>query len=87
VDCHADAGPDQAIHEELPHQGRMPNDPAAELLRQLANHYLHQPGSQVNVVHMEPAPAGGMIRVVITLELASLLLAPYSLLAALAVTA
>jgi hypothetical protein len=72
VDWHAEVGPDRAIHEEWPHQGRVPNDPAAEVLRQLANRYLHQPGSQVGMIHMERGPAGG-IRVVITLELADLL--------------
>ena len=72
VDWHPEAEPDQAIREEWPHRGRVPNDPATEVLRQLANRYLHQPGSQVDMVHMEPGPAGG-IRVVITLELADLL--------------
>jgi hypothetical protein len=72
VDWHIEAGPDPAIREEWPHQGRVPNDPAADVLRQLANRYLNQPGSQFGTIHMEPGPTGG-IRVVITLEMADLL--------------
>jgi hypothetical protein len=65
----AAAGPAQASLDEFPHQE--PNEPAVEVLRRLANRYLNQPGSQVDI-RMEPGPAGG-IRMVITLELAELL--------------
>ena len=59
---------------ELPHQGHMPMiiEPATEVLRKLANHYLNQPDSQVGMVRMEPGLGGG-VGVVITLELAALL--------------
>jgi hypothetical protein len=69
------AGPDRALLGEWPHQGLgpVPNDPpAAEVLRQFASRYLHQPGSRIDTVRMEPGLAGG-IRVVITIELADLL--------------
>jgi hypothetical protein len=71
VDWHAEAGPDRAIREERPYQGRVLNDQDAEVLRQLANRYLHQPGSQFGTIQVEPGPSG--IRLVITLELADLL--------------
>ena len=69
---HDEAGPDRAFLGEWPHQGPVLNDPAAEVLRQFASRYLHQPGSQVDMVRMEPGLAG-RIRVVITIELADLL--------------
>ncbi len=68
---HGGAGPAEAFLNEWPYQVPVPNEPAREVLRRLANHYLHQPGSQVEMVRMEPGPAGG-IQVVITLELADL---------------
>jgi hypothetical protein len=68
---HGRAGPAQAFLDEWPYQVPVPNEPAREVLRRLANGYLHQPGSQVEMVRMEPGPAGG-IQVVITLELADL---------------
>ena len=68
----AEAGPAQAFLDELPHQVPALNEPAAEVLRRLANRYLNELDSQVDMVRMEPGPAGG-IRVVITLELADLL--------------
>ena len=68
---HGGAGPAQAFLDEWPHQVPIPNELAREVLRRLANGYLHQPGSQVEMVRMEPGPAGG-IQVVITLELAGL---------------
>jgi hypothetical protein len=68
----AEAGPAQAFLDELPHQVPVLNEPAAEVLRRLANRYLNELDSQVDMVRMEPGPAGG-IRVVITLELADLL--------------
>ena len=69
---HDEAGPDRAFLGEWPHQGPVLNDPAAEVLRQFASRYLHQPGSRIDMVCMEPGLAGG-IRVVITIELADLL--------------
>jgi len=57
--------------DELPHQVPILNEPAVEVLRRLANRYLNELNSQVDMVRMEPGPAGG-IRVVITLELADL---------------
>ena len=47
------------------------NEPAGEILRHMANRYLNDPDSQVNMIHMEPGTGGG-IRVEITLELADL---------------
>jgi hypothetical protein len=70
ADQHGGAGPAQAFLGEWPNQVPVPNE-VREVLRRLANRYLHQPGSQVEMVRMEPGPAGG-IQVVITLELADL---------------
>jgi hypothetical protein len=64
-------GPAQAFLDEWPHQGPGFNEPATEVLRRLANRYLNGLDSQIDMVRMEPSPAGG-IRVVITLELADL---------------
>ena len=47
------------------------NEPARETLRRMANRYLNDPNSQVNMIRMEPGIAGG-IRVDITLELADI---------------
>jgi hypothetical protein len=68
------AGPAEAFLDEWPHRVPDFNEPLAarELLRRLANRYLNEPDSQVDVVRIEPGRAGG-IRVVITLELADLL--------------
>ena len=71
VDWHAEAVPDRAIREERPYQGRVLNDQNAEVLRQLANRYLNQPGSQFGTIHVERGVGG--VRLVITLELADLL--------------
>ena len=61
-----------AFVDELPHQAHVPIEPATEVLRRLASRYLNQPGSQVDMVRMEPGLGGG-VRVVITVELADLL--------------
>lgn len=71
ADQHGGADPAQVFTDEWPNQVPIPNEQAREVLRRLANRYLHQPGSQVEMVRMEPGPAGG-IQVVITLELADL---------------
>ncbi|KAI0293568.1 hypothetical protein BC826DRAFT_969102 [Russula brevipes] len=68
---HAAEGPAQAFPDGWPHRGPVPNDPAAEVLRRLASRYLHQPGSEVYMVHIELVPTR-RFRVVITLELADL---------------
>jgi len=68
---HAPA-PAPAFVDELPHQAHVPIEPATEVLRRLASRYLNQPGSQVDMVRMEPGLGGG-VRVVITVELADLL--------------
>ena len=71
---HAPGGLAPAFVDEFPHQAHLPVmiEPATEVLRRLASHYLNQPDSQVGMVHMEPGLGGG-VRVVITLELADLL--------------
>ena len=72
VDQLAAAGPGLARLDEWPRQVPAPGEPATEILRRFANRYLNHPNSQVDMVCMEPRPAGG-IRMVITLELADLL--------------
>ena len=72
VDQHAAAGPGLPHINELRHQVPALGEPATEILRRLANRYLNHPDTQVDMVCMEPGPAGG-IRMVITLELADLL--------------
>ena len=71
VDQRTAAGPGLAYLDARPHQVPTLGEPATEILRRLANHYLNHPDSQVDMVHMEPGPAGG-IKMVITLELADL---------------
>lgn len=61
----------QALLDEGPHQVPVFNEPAREILRRMANRYLNDPESQVNMIRMEPGTAGG-IRVDITLGLADL---------------
>ena len=56
---------------ERPHQVPIFVGPAREILRRMADRYLNDPDSQVNMIRMEPGTAGG-IRVDITLELANL---------------
>lgn len=63
-------GPAQAFFDERPDQGPVPNGPAAEILRQLAILYLHEPNSQVAMINMEPDHFHG-VRIVITLDLAT----------------
>ncbi|KAH9981762.1 hypothetical protein BJV74DRAFT_853968 [Russula compacta] len=65
---HAAPGPAGAIF----HHGPVPNEPATEALRQLANRYLQQANTQVDMVGIEQDPAGGF-KVVITLKSAVLL--------------
>jgi hypothetical protein len=60
----------QVLDEGL-HQVPIINEPAREILRRMANRYLNDPDSQVNMIHIEQGTAGG-IRVEITLELADL---------------
>jgi len=72
VDQHAAAGPGLPHLDEFPHQDPALGEPATEILRRLANRYSNHPDSRVDMVRMEPRPAGG-IRMVITLELADLL--------------
>ena len=72
VDQGAVAGPGLAHLDEWPHRVPAPGEPATEILRRLASRHLNHPDSQVDMVRVEPRPAGG-IRMVITLELADLL--------------
>lgn len=65
------AGPARALPGEWPPRGPLPNQPANEVLRQLAILYLREPNSQVADIRMEPSHAHG-ISVVITLELTDL---------------
>ena len=71
ADQGAAADPGLANLDEWPHQVPALGEPATVILRRLANRYLDHPDSQVDMVRMEPGPAGG-IRVVITVELADL---------------
>jgi hypothetical protein len=65
-------GPIQAAFFNLPpHQNPAPGQPAAVNLRQFASHYLHHPNSQVNMIFMEPGPAGHC-RMTIILDMADL---------------
>jgi len=61
----------QALLDEGLHQVPIFNEPSREILRRMANRYLNDPDSQVDMIRMEPGTAGG-IRVNITLELADL---------------
>ena len=61
----------QALLDEGLHQVPIFNEPAREILRRMANRYLNDPDSQVNMIHIEQGTAGG-IRVNISLELAGL---------------
>ncbi|KAI0289539.1 hypothetical protein B0F90DRAFT_1793546 [Multifurca ochricompacta] len=64
--------PTGAFPNEWLHQAPVPSEPVAELLRQLASHYLHHPDSLVDMVRMEPGNTG-RFKVVITLQLADIL--------------
>lgn len=52
-----------------PHEVPVHGEPAAEILRQLANRYLDHPNSQVDTVRVELNPGGGGFRVMIALEI------------------
>ena len=67
----AAAGPATAFFDELPHQVPVPNGRATEVLRQLANLYLHDPNSQIAGIRMEPGQAD-VVMVVISLRLTDL---------------
>jgi hypothetical protein len=68
--AHRDPGRAQAFFDELPDQGPVLDDPAAEALRQLAILYLREPNSQVAMINMEHGHFDG-VRIVITLDLAT----------------
>ena len=65
---HTPAGPAPEAFNARLHEGPVPGEPATEILRQLVSHYLHHPGSQVGMFHVELGPAGGF-RVTIALEI------------------
>ena len=67
-------GPTQAAFSN-PSTHLAPNvgQPATENLRRIASRYIHHPGSEVDMVRMEPGSAG-RYKVVIVLETADFLL-------------
>ncbi|KAI9512748.1 hypothetical protein F5148DRAFT_1145923 [Russula earlei] len=65
---HAQAG----LPDGLAHQAPAFGQPTRENLRRLASRYVHHPGSQVDMVQMEPGFMG-RYRVVIILDMADLL--------------
>lgn len=65
---HPPAGIAPDGHNTWPHEDPVPGESATGILRQLAGRYLDHPDSQVDAVHVEPSPAGG-IRVIIALEI------------------
>ena len=66
----AAADPAQAVPDEWPHQGPVPNVQVNELLRRLAILYLRDPNSQIGAIRMEPGPGQAhRVRVHITLDL------------------
>ncbi|KAI0249227.1 hypothetical protein BJV78DRAFT_1284126 [Lactifluus subvellereus] len=67
---HVAPGPAQAAFPDPSVQHiPVPDQLAAENLRRLANRFLHHPDSQIEVVLMEPGPAG-RFKVMISLEIA-----------------
>ena len=64
----AHPGHTQALFDEQPNQGAVPNWPAAEILRELAILYLREPNSRIAMINMEPGHFHG-VRLVITLDL------------------
>ncbi|KAI0248288.1 hypothetical protein BJV78DRAFT_1237287 [Lactifluus subvellereus] len=66
------AGPDGALPDAWPDRVPAPGPPGAEILRCLASYYLHHPDAQVDMVRMEPGPAG-RFKVMIMLEMANFL--------------
>ena len=65
--------PNQLAFLNLPvQQAPALGQPVAENLRRLASRYVHHPDSQVDLVRMEPGPAG-RYRVVIVLEISDFL--------------
>ncbi|KAI0248282.1 hypothetical protein BJV78DRAFT_1156600 [Lactifluus subvellereus] len=64
----ATAGPDRAFPDEWLYQVPALILPRAENLRRLASRYVHHPDARVDMVRVEPGPAG-RFKVVITLEI------------------
>ena len=63
-------GPTQAaFSNSSTHRAVDVGQPATENLRRLASRYIHHPGSQIDMVQMEPGSAG-RYKVVIVLEMA-----------------
>ncbi|KAI9449385.1 hypothetical protein BJY52DRAFT_1227802 [Lactarius psammicola] len=58
--------------EALPYHMPLPNAPLADGLRNLAGHYINNPGAHVNMIHIEPGPAG-CFEVLIMLEMVDIL--------------
>ncbi|KAI0248281.1 hypothetical protein BJV78DRAFT_1156599 [Lactifluus subvellereus] len=65
----ATAGLHGAFPDARPDQAPTLGPPGAEILRRLASYYLHHPNAQVDMVRMEPGPAG-RFKMMIMLEMA-----------------
>ncbi|KAH9018172.1 hypothetical protein EDB84DRAFT_660929 [Lactarius hengduanensis] len=67
-------GPPQYFHGHgaLPYQAPLPNIPPADGLRTLAGRFINSPGTRINILRIEPGPAG-RFEVWIVLEMADIL--------------
>ncbi|KAH9015745.1 hypothetical protein EDB83DRAFT_2680001 [Lactarius deliciosus] len=60
------------VHGALPYQAPLPNVPPADGLRILADRFINSPGTRINILRIEPGPAG-RFEVWIVLEMADIL--------------